>query len=333
MNYLSEPLHGVRLTPWSGELSSTRSKYRVGLTHSTFSVPDNQPIWRLLDEGKRYKTEVNLHTSGDDLILHIDCEGQGQFKLNEDNIEINWTKQGTSFEHYLQTMGMALWLDTFKQVPCIHGNAISYGDLSFGLVAPSRTGKTTLTAALCQHGAQLMSDDMMALHPCTSAKGQRHYDVYSSWPIARMWPDAISAALGSDESQYAKVHGKFSKRLLNAQEDLQYNPDKRSVNAIYLLNRIDGHNAKDNNEGKTMPCQITTVAPSRALIILIQNSMLADAYCALGIEQARLTRLIEVVQSVPIKQVNYYSGIKQLPNVCQTILHDITTLKLVNILS
>ena len=82
-----------------------------------------------------------------------------------------------------------------------------------------------------------------------------------------------------------------------------------------------------------MPCQITTVAPSRALIILIQNSMLADAYCALGIEKARLIRLIEVVQSVPIKQVNYYSGIKQLPDVCRTILHDITTLKQVNILS
>ena len=340
MNYLSKPLHGVRFTPWSSELSSTRSKYRVGLTHSTFSVPDNQPIWRLLDEGKRYKTEVNLHQDADDLILHIDCEGQGQFKFNENNIEINWTNQGTSFEHYLQTMGMALWLDTFKQVPCIHGNAISYGDLSFGLVAPSRTGKTTLTAALCQHGAQLMSDDMMALHPCTSGissneigsdgNEQRHYEVYSSWPIARMWPDAISAALGTDEAQFAKVHDKFSKRLLNAQEDLQYNPDKRSLNAIYILNRIDGQH---NSEDELKPCTITTVAPSKALMILIQNSMLADAYSALGIEQARLKRLIEVVQSVPIKQVNYYSGIKQLPKVCQTILHDIETQKQVNIIS
>lgn len=336
MNYLSKPLHGVRLTPWSSELSSTRSKYRVGLTHSTFSVPTTQPIWRLVDAGKRYKTEINLHTDANDLILHIDCEGQGQFKLNEDNIEINWTNHGTSFEHYLQTMGMALWLDTFKQVPCIHGNAISYGDLGFGLVAPSRTGKTTLTAALCQHGAELMSDDMMALHPSTDAGGQQNYEVYSSWPIARMWPDAISAALGSDERHFDKVHDKFSKRLLNAQEDLQYNPDKRNVNAIYILNRIDITNDKTDEKmlvEEPSSCWIETVNPSKALIILIQNSMLADAYNALGIERERLTRLIEVVQRVPIKQVNYYSGINQLPLVCQTILQDLAAYKQVNIIS
>jgi hypothetical protein len=330
MNYLSKPLHGVRLTPWSSELSCTRSKYRVGLSHSTFSVPNNKPIWRLLDEGKRYKTEVNLHASGDDLILHIDCEGQGQFKLNEDNIEINWTEQGTSYEHYLQTMGMALWLDTFKQVPCIHGNAISYGELSFGLVAPSRTGKTTLTAALCQQGAELMSDDMMALHPCRNAAGEPYYDVYSSWPIARMWPDAINAALNTDETQFSKVHDKFSKRLLNAEQDLQYNADKREVNAIYILNRIE---VPEKSTLAHPTCWIETVNPSKALIILIQNSMLADAYSALGIEEARLARLIDVVQTIPIKQVNYYSGIKQLPNVCQTILQDIQTHKQINIIS
>lgn len=321
MNYLSEPLHGVCLTPWSSELSGTRSRHQVGLSHSTFPLPEGEPLWQLLDEGQRYKTEVNLHACGDELILHIDCEGQGQFKFNKDNIEINWTSRGTSFEHYLQTMGMALWLDTFKQIPCIHGNAISYGELGFGLVAPSRTGKTTLTAALCQHGAQLMSDDMMALHPLTTDEGQREYEIFSSWPIARMWPDAISAALGTNESQYSKVHEQFSKRLLNAQEDLQYNPDKRPLNAIYILNRID----KGAVETGSGACSITTINPSSALMILIQNSMLADAYNALGIEQERLTRLIDVVQHVPIKQVNYYSGIAQLPDVCQAILNDITT--------
>ena len=337
MKYLSEPLHGVCLTPWSKEKGVTRCKYQVALSHSTFVCPDNQPIWRLLDQGKRYKTEINLHQAGDDLILHIDCEGQGLFKLNRNSIEINWSSQGTSFEHYLQTMGMALWLDTYHAVPCIHGNALSYGDYGFGLVAPSRTGKTTLTAALCQYGAQLMSDDMMALHPDENDSGGKGYEVYSSWPIARMWPDSIEAALHSDEQQYAKVHKKFAKRIINAEQDLQYNHHKRTVNTLYVLNRIDVPVATNalhrtstqepistHTHSSAQECTIEKVSPTRALMLLIQNSMLADAYSALGIEQERLTRLIDVVQTIEIKQVNYYSGSAQLALVCKTILEDIS---------
>jgi hypothetical protein len=73
----------------------------------------------------------------------------------------------------------------------MHAIALAFGVKAIALKAPSRGGKSTLSASLCKHGFAVMTDDMMALHISLGDMGNVDYEIYPSWPVARMWPDPL----------------------------------------------------------------------------------------------------------------------------------------------
>lgn len=310
MNTLFElPLHGLSCLPFCKATSSY--EYKVHLQTTLFNI--NSPlIWEKKESGERYKTHIQLfHNSAVTPLnyqLKIQCQGSGIVNVNKDEIRVNWETKGTDFAHYFQSFVAALWLE-INHVLCVHANALAFHEEAIMLVAPSQMGKTTLSMALCQQGFSLMTDDMTALH-CNSD----NYYIYPSWPVARIWPDTFQLT-NELPSLYKKVHESFNKRTLSsACKHINFSTTVKKLSTIYLLNRV---------ENSTKVCEMVELSHTQAIIHLLQNSILGDAYRALNIEQSRLKALVKLIEKISFKQVNYRSGINNIALVAECIKNDL----------
>lgn len=276
---------------------------------SSVTLRKVEPLWQLQGQGERYTSIIKLFDEADRQCLEIDCEGSGVFDCRGDVINIAWQNEGTGFEHYLQTVGLSLWLE-MRGVLCIHANALLSRMGVVGLIAPSRTGKTTLTAALAERSWAMMTDDMMAVH-----KAELGWRVYPGWPQLRMWPE-VAQHFVENSSNLQRVHSRFEKRIVKLDEQRGFNYSHKSglLKRLYLLDRKDDAQTK---------IRIESVAAAESMLSLLKNSMLADAYRPLGIESSRLAALAELLNNVQVRKVIYPSGKEYLSKVCQCIEADL----------
>jgi hypothetical protein len=325
------PLHGVACVPFcAADTAHVRQQLSLEFGQVTLNN-DTRPLWVMEDMGERYNTHVSLYTQEQhSQILKINCQGKGLFKFKDNTLTIDWEAEGTGPAHYFQTLGLALWLE-LNGVLCIHANALAFDDKAIALMAPSRGGKTTLSAALCKHGFAVMTDDMMALHTSPSDLGNDlvndEYEIYPSWPVARMWPDSLKVALGDSVDECEKVHQQFAKRIVDVekQQGLNFCDTPKKLRVIYLLNRLSQDEYKVamlSAKKQGAKCNISTVPLAKAMILLLQNSILGSAYRALSLESQRLKALSQLLQTVQFKQVTYVSGSDYLHQVCEAIKQD-----------
>ena len=310
-DFYSMPLHGVACDVLGSKSQQHNMPYQLLLNfHSITESTLGKKIWALTDKGEKYRTELNLFRCATSVSLKVNCEGQGIFKFTGNQLTIDWQNTGTGSAHYFQTVGLAIWLE-LNQVLCIHGNALEYKGQAIGLVAPSGTGKSTLSAKLCESGFSWMTDDMMALHPENNGE---QFRIYPSWPVARMWPDSVEAALNVDHVSLNKVHSGFNKRVVTLEGNLSAGKTSQLLSTVYVLNRVTDANKI---------CEIKAVKGSRAIILLLQNSILGDAYRALGVEKSRIATLSKLLDKISIKEVTYCSGSNNLNIVKSKILEDL----------
>ncbi len=302
----TEPCSSSSRTKRSGDPGSIPTPFPLPIWQATKEPATTRLLWQKEDRGERYTSRLEMHRTLSGLLLKIDCEGKGSFAYQPEGIGICWEEGGTGPEHYFQTLGAALWLE-LQGVPCIHANALDTGEGAIGIIAPSRTGKTTLTAALLEHGPRLMTDDMLALH---HANGQ--WLVHPGWPLLRMWPDTARQYLQSGFEALPRVHGRFDKRIVHLARHgrFAHGNQARPLRRLYLLER------RKENKGEI---ETTDIPPGEALLHLLQNSMLADAYRPLGLEQPRLRTLATLLEEIPLTRIRYPSGLHHLSAVCQRI--------------
>lgn len=310
------PLHGVRLLrdDQGGQLECDGDYLEtVKLIFPQHHAPiEIKSLWRLADLAERYTSTIELFDGPASKLLQIECEGKGVFQCQKDNIGIVWQNEGTGFEHYLQTVGLSLWLE-MRGVLCIHANAIATDRGVIGVIAPSQTGKTTLTAALATRGMAMMTDDMMAIHKTTEG-----WKVYAGWPQVRMWPQ-VAQHFVKNSDNLARVHSRFEKRIVNLkdQDNIHYSDKSGLLKRLYLLERLDSSDAD---------VVIKPVTAAESVMSLLQNSMLADAYRPLAIEESRLKKIALMLESIDVKRVVYPSGKEHLARVCESIEADVKTL-------
>ena len=355
-----EPLHGVELS-FNNHQHQQHKKLpfhlNVTVNYDTQVETTSLPIWTMLDEGTRYSSLVELYKDDSKHKLTVKCEGEGSFTFDQSAMIIDWQSAGTGFEHYLQSLGLACWLE-LQGVPCIHANAITLDDDNAALIiAPSRTGKSTLTTHLARHQFKLMTDDMAAIHPCDDGT----FTIYPSWPKVRLWPDMADSLIGMevdeavddeeidgavdgavDEAvnehqsnvnnetkksgeliinsvmqqdktiiaapQKTQVHQKFAKFEIEFDEKNNiWRHQPAQLKAIYYLDRLE--------ETTSVECAIEKLSASNALMVLLQNSMLANAYVSMGVEFKRLSSLAQILESIPLYKISYRSGLDNLDKV------------------
>jgi hypothetical protein len=355
------PLHGVELLINNNQHQLEQNNnlpfhLNVTINYDTYIQSTTLPIWTMLDEGIRYSSLIELYKDDNNYKLGIKCEGQGSFTFDRSKMCIDWQSAGTGFEHYLQSLGLAAWLE-LQGIPCIHANAITLNNNAALIIAPSRTGKSTLTTHLTSHKFKLMTDDMAAIHPAADGT----FTIYPSWPKIRLWPDmadsligmevetkfAINTDLDTNINRHTEKHiNKYinsgdeafnnsnlakqpNKMLIAAPQkkqvhqnftkyEIEFNSDNNiwrhqpaTLKAIYYLERLE--------ETANVECEIEKLSASNALIILLQNSMLADGYVDMGIEVKRLTSLAKLLGSIPLYKISYRSGLSNLDNVAKCL--------------
>lgn len=303
------PIHGIQFYTGTDKSHNTDFPF---LLHTRFAdepkVCKGAPLWQLNDQGERYSTYVSLIKQGTQTLLNIDCEGKGQFCFDESGLTIFWQQGGTGFEHYLQTFGASLFLEQHA-VPCIHANTLYKNGKGVLLIAPSRMGKSSLSASMVSDGFELITDDMAALHHSDALD----FYTYSSWAKLRLWPDSAEC-LGKmlNIQSQSKVHARFAKTEIQVEPGIQDN-QKVPICAAFILNR------QISSKGHAGEIQISKKPASIALMTLLQNSMLADAYRALNVEQDRIQYLAKFVEQIPIYELNFPSGLDFLPKVASAI--------------
>jgi hypothetical protein len=328
------PLHGVELrTHPLNNAKNTTLPFHLNVTvnYDDIGQSNATPIWNMVDEGERYTSVVELYKQDSKFELSVQCEGSGTFTFDDNNMQVNWQSSGTGFEHYLQSLGLACWLE-LQGIPCIHANAITLDNEASLIIAPSRTGKSTLTTHLLGHGFKLMTDDMAAIHSVANGT----YKIYPSWPKVRLWPDMANSLIGMEVDtqkpneieddaapainksksenllkfsalQRKHVHQKFAKYEIElATKNDIWETNSAPLKAIYYLERT---------EALDLECSIEPISASAGLMMLLQNSMLADAYTSMNVEMARLSHLAKLLNTIPIFKIRYASGLNNLNEV------------------
>jgi hypothetical protein len=90
----------------------------------------------------------------------------GLFDIAADGREITWYPSESPIPDHVGAvvLGPVLALVLHAQgTACLHGSAVRIGRAGVAFVAPKHFGKSTLTAALVEAGAQLISDDTLAV--------------------------------------------------------------------------------------------------------------------------------------------------------------------------
>jgi hypothetical protein len=335
---MTKPIHGVELVQeFTSQTHNCDLPYQlpISIEYANTLEPLSSPIWQMTDVGDRYISQIELFKEQNTYSLNVNCEGKGTFTFKPSSLAVKWQADGTGYEHYLQSLGIALWLE-LKGVPCIHANAIELDNFASLIIAPSRTGKSTLTTHLLHQGFKMMTDDMAAIH--TAARGQ--FMIYPSWPKIRLWPDVVDDLVGTevDNDTYSnanepketetksvngiynntlnknapklskhkktKVHQKFAKHEIEFEEETDvWENTPKQLKAIYYLER---------HERATQKCEIARINASHGLMTLLQNSILADAYKSMEVETQRLQKLAKILETIPIFKISYPSGLEHL---------------------
>ncbi|MEP7766252.1 hypothetical protein, partial [Sanguibacter sp. 26GB23] len=89
-----------------------------------------------------------------------------------------------------------------------------------------------------------------------------------------------------------------------------WNESSAPLKAIYFLERTQSNQYQ---------CDITSLTGTKALFLLLQNSMLADAYVSLGLETQRLEWMSNLLQHIKIYKITYSSGMQHLPQISNNI--------------
>lgn len=298
----AESLHGVLFSDGCS-LGEATVPYAVKLVQGPVTIPSRPPLWRREDRGAHYLSINAIYASDEGCVLRIDCQGRGAFAIEDHQITVDW-QGGTSFHHYLQTLGLSLWLER-QGVPCLHANTLAIDECTaIGLLAPSQGGKSTLSAALAARGMALMSDDMAALYPSR----QPGAGVYPARAQLRLWPDALAQLPDAREARDCpRVHERFDKRLMTLPRSVQ---GQRRLTHLFILDRCDD---------ATTDISLDAVPPADALIHCLRQSMLADAYEPMGLAHRRVAVLARALAGMKVWRLRYGSSHERIGDVAHAL--------------
>jgi len=325
-NKLGKWIHGIQiLASCSATDSSIEKQTQIPEEQIRVTTVKDRPhivepaLWSYASSNTEPPSSFALYrgTESGSYILDIHCQGHGAFTYQNSEILVYWEPGGTGPDHYLHSFGLAFWLEQ-QNIPCLHANSLIVDGCGIGLMARSQVGKSTLTAALLQHGHTLLADDML---PLRNTNGQ--------WPIfpgpasMRLWPDSGKQfAAAQAMEKLPRVHAHFEKRILNL--DTGSNKKRKpwqakSLSVIYMLDRTTKNNKKAP--------EIRTLAPTEAMLALLENSLIGGAPRAMGVEVQRLKQLAKLLTQVPVKRLRYSSGFQRLDEVCELLKKDIAQLQ------
>jgi hypothetical protein len=208
-------------------------------------------------------------------------------------------------ETYLLGPVLCYWLER-QNIPVLHASAVTVdGSAAAAFLASGGTGKSGMAAALLQHGAALLADDLVPVE----ARGAT-FLARPGFPQLRMWPDEAACFAGLWE-HLPRVSPETDKRWVPAGA---FHDAPLPLSCLYLLDRRPASDA---------PIEIRDLSPRDALIELLRHSFTPLLVEAAGLQPARFDLLSRLVLQVPVRRLRYPSGFDRLPGVAEAVRLDL----------
>lgn len=249
--------------------------------------------------------------------------GEATFSVGESRIVARPEAPGVQGESVteLRLLGpvLAFWLER-SGVPVLHASAVTVAGRAVALLAGSRGGKSSLAAALLDHGHPLLTDDVLAV------RGTR---AQPSYPQMRFEPeDAVRRLAGEGGPDAAarlpRAHPDFAKLRVpvgGAQGFGRFDPEPRPLARIYLPERRPWSGA-DGERVTIEPVSLEPVRGREAVLALVAGSFLPRLVEAMGWAGRRLDLLTRLADAVPVRRISFPEGLEHLPEVAERLAED-----------
>ncbi|MBK6305314.1 MAG: hypothetical protein IPF47_06190 [Gemmatimonadetes bacterium] len=185
----------------------------------------------------------------------------------------------------------------------LHASAVAVDGVAIGFLAPKFHGKSTLAAAMTYVGAQLVSDDALAILPGTSIR------CFPGVPSMRLREEAAAHFPRTRGLEVPEDIGRW--RVIDMLPSDQVALQPLPLDALYVLSpRLPGE--------VTLPVQRTALSSLDGLLALTRfakmGTLLGDRE-----GQRHISRVIDVVASVPVYTLELVRDLDQLAEVTRTI--------------
>lgn len=205
---------------------------------------------------------------------------------------------------------MSLWLER-RGITTMHAAAVEIDGRGAAFLATNKGGKSTLAAAMLQHGARLLTDDVLPLEEVGGRIVGR-----SGYPQMRFWPEQARALLGNDDGLARVQPGSPKLRVPVGPPGFgAFYPEAVPVAALYLPERSTRETVV-----------IESVPMAEALVSLVRHSFLAGVMEALELAPARFRTFATLVRQAPVRKLRYPSGLDRLAEVCAAVRSDLEQL-------
>ena len=267
------------------------------------SLPETlgSPVWESPVVAPSGAARLCLHTLSGRPLLSISDVGFFHFSPHEVHV---YPTGRTDVVPFLLGRVFALWLQ-LAGTQVLHGSCLTRDGASFGLLAQSGTGKSTLATALSERGWALVTDDLIPLEPhpngCLIRPGL---------PFSRLWPDTGRRFFAGFE-HFPRVHPDLEKRKVTHRSDGsdRFCREARILTRLIILERSEPEH----------PLEIEALTGARALTTLIGVSYRPDPLEPLGLQGPLMEALSRVVERVPVFLIRFPSGFDRLDEVCDAI--------------
>jgi hypothetical protein len=185
----------------------------------------------------------------------------------------------------------------------LHASSVDVGGEAVAFMGEKGEGKSTMAAAMCAKGHQLLADDVTAVQ----LTGAGDPSVYPGYPQLKLWPDVV-ASLGEDPDTLPQLVPIMQKRTRRVIREFAVEP--LSLRRIYVLGSGDAP-------------EIRSLKPQEALVELIRHTYGRELFPAVA-TRSHFLRCTSVVNTVPVNSLKRPYSLSKLSDLARLVEEDLT---------
>lgn len=213
----------------------------------------------------------------------------------------------TGFRFLIAGVGMGLLLHQ-RDVPSLHGSAVSIDEQAVAFVGWKGTGKSTTASVFHKQGYPVITDDVLPFHFRSDS-----VRVTPSFPHLKLFPNVLEAVLEEDPDAYLQVDPANEKRSRTARENF---PRRRlPLRCIYVLDWGD-------QDSEFISSRLTG---KKACLELLRHSFALRMFKTDGATPEQLNRMSRLAARVPIRTLKRPHDIEKAKRIPSFVKHDLAT--------
>jgi len=296
------------------------------LISTEIDCPDVEVIFGEHPEFHRFERPMVRHSSkeltanGDPTVrlweiksrsLYVLLYGDGtKFVIAADGSRLwaSWIGESTLEDTLTYLLGPVLgFVLRLRGVTCLHASAIVVDDVAIALCGPGGAGKSTMAARFSAMGYPVLADDIVTLYQSGAT-----FLVQPAPARLRLWPSAVKHFYG-DGNALPRLTPSWEKRYLDLRTSGQFPSEPFRLAAIYILG---------NSE-----CGEIVEGPRSQRMIQLAGNVYVNYLLPHRFRRRDFVRIADVVNVIPVRQVNVRDDFAALEGTCQTILHDFRSVR------